>query len=160
MVDTFAASDPWQGHDPGMLLIALFVGAATFMALAAYLGSRLAPETRRRYTPPRVLRDMSLCAIAAAIALYLWGLLHISLVEVQEQSEMCELRRPEGVPSLVGLRGDFFPLRVVCEGANGQDYTVLVPGYIAPSHAALLTLAALCAAASAVLHRRAAGAPV
>ncbi|MFF3840057.1 hypothetical protein [Streptomyces sp. NPDC001930] len=154
MVDTFAASDPWRGHDAGMLLIALFVAATTFMALATYLGSRLAPETRRRYTPPRVLRDMSLLAIAAAVALYVWGLLHIVLVDEQEQAEECELRRPEGIPSLVGRRGDFFPLRAVCEGSNGQDYTILVPDYITPSHAALLTLAALCAAASAALHRR------
>ncbi|WP_328943206.1 hypothetical protein OG259_18130 [Streptomyces sp. NBC_00250] len=158
MVDTWdswqSASDPWQGHDVGGLLVALFAGATTLMALTVYLFSRLAPQNLQRYTPTRALRDVPLLALAVATALYLWGLLLVLLTEDQEQAQECELRRPGDVPSLVGRRGDFFPLRVVCEGSNGHDYNVVVPDYITPAHAALLTVALLCAAGSAVLHRR------
>ncbi|MEV6246174.1 hypothetical protein AB0M38_08225 [Streptomyces sp. NPDC051742] len=147
------ASDPWQGHDIGGSLTALFVGAVTLAGLTAYLGSRLSPRTLRRYTPARVWRDVSLAALAAATALYLWGLLHVVLTDEQKQAEECELLRPADVPRLVGLRGDFVPLRLVCETPNGHDYNVVVPDHINPSLAVLLPLALVGAAVSGLLHR-------
>ncbi|WP_406059169.1 hypothetical protein OG462_19320 [Streptomyces sp. NBC_01077] len=148
------ASDPWRGHDIGGLFIALLAGAATLMGLTVYLGSRLAPDTFRRYTPARVWRDVSLAAVAAGAALYLWGLLHVLLTDEQEQAERCELLRPAGVPELVGLRGDFVPLRLVCETPDGHDYNVVVPDYINPLLTVLLLLALAGATASGLLHRR------
>ncbi|MFH9726897.1 hypothetical protein ACH4M4_28610 [Streptomyces sp. NPDC017254] len=148
------ASNPWQGHDVGGLFVGLFAGAAILMALTVYLCSRLSPGTLRRYTPARFCRDVSLAAVAAGTALYLWGLLHVLLTEEQEQAEACEARRPGDVPVLVGRRGDFVPLRLVCEASNGRDYDVVIPGYINPSLAVLLTLALAGAVASGLLHRR------
>ncbi|MFC9385128.1 hypothetical protein [Streptomyces venezuelae] len=147
------ASDPWQGHDVGGLFVGLFAGAAVLVGLTVYLASRLAPANFRRYTPVRVCRDVSLLAVALGSALYLWGLFHLLLTDEQDQAEECELRRPAGVARLVGLRGDFVPLRLVCETPNGHDYDVVVPGYINPSLTVLLLLALAGAVAAGLLHR-------
>lgn len=147
------ASDPWQGHDVGGLFVGLFAGSTILMALTVYLGSRLSPGTLRRYTPARVCRDVSLAAVATGAVLYLWGLLHVLLTEEREQAEECAARRPADVPGLVGLRGDFVPLRLVCETPNGHDYDVLIPDYINPALAVLLLLALGGAAASGLLNR-------
>ncbi|MFJ8662342.1 hypothetical protein [Streptomyces sp. NPDC093795] len=148
------ASDPWQGHEPGVLLVLLFVGPAILMGLIVYLCSRLAPDNLRRYTPHRACRDLSLAAVASGVALYTWGLLHLFLTERQEQGQECELRRPGGEGALVGLRGDFLPLRLVCETSYGSGYEVVVPGYINPAFAFLLWIAFVAAVASGVLHQR------
>ncbi|MCC3650907.1 hypothetical protein LIX60_05325 [Streptomyces sp. S07_1.15] len=88
------------------------------------------------------------------IALYLWGCLHLLFLEDQEQAEECERRRPEGAPTLVGHRGDFIPLRLICESSNGRDYSVIIPDYVNPSIAVLMLLALLSAAASGIFRRR------
>ncbi len=150
----FTATDPWQGHDIGGLFIALFAGAATLLGLMGYLCSRLSPQILRGYTPARAWRDVSLAAVAVGTALYLWGLLHVLLTDEQEQAEECDLRRPGDVPRLVGLRGDFVPLRLVCETPNGHDYNVVIPDYINPSLTVLLLLALFGAAVSGLLHRK------
>ncbi|WNF27450.1 hypothetical protein RI138_11720 [Streptomyces sp. C11-1] len=133
-------------------MVVFFVGITTLVSITAYLCSRLARRTRPRYTSVRAGRDVALAAIAAGIALYLWGLLHVLFLEDQEQAQECERQRPEGVPSLVGRRGDFLPLRLVCEASNGRDYSVLIPEYINPTIAVLTLLALLSAVASVVLH--------
>ncbi|WHM37438.1 hypothetical protein [Streptomyces sp. BPTC-684] len=146
------ASNPWQGHNNTALFTILLVGAAILISLIGYLASRLARETRRQYTPITAWRDASLLAAAAALAVYLWGCLHVVFLEDQEQAEACELHRPAGTPTLVGRRGDFIPLRLVCEASNGHDYSVVIPGYINPSVATLLLLALAGALTAAVLH--------
>ncbi|MER5202869.1 hypothetical protein [Streptomyces sp. NPDC002825] len=148
-------SDPWQGHDVGVLLGVVFCGTAALAGLAAYLGSRLAPRARRRYTPARAWRDASLAAAGAGLAVYLWGCLHVLFLEDRAQAEACETHRPPGVPALVGRRGDFLPLRLVCEASDGRDYTVVIPAYVNPTVTVLLLLALLGAVtAAALLHRR------
>ncbi|MEV5334882.1 hypothetical protein [Streptomyces werraensis] len=146
------ASDPWQGHDTTVLFALLFTGAPALIGLTAYLGSRLTRRSRRLITPVRACRDASLAAVAVALALYLWGLLHVLVLEDQEQAHECERHRPEGGSDLVGRRGDFVPLRLVCEASDGRDYSVVVPGYINPSVTVLLVLALVAAAASGILH--------
>ncbi|MEU5439003.1 hypothetical protein AB0G73_37520 [Streptomyces sp. NPDC020719] len=146
------ASNPWQGHNSTALFTILLVGAAILISLIGYLASRLAREARHRYTPVTAWRDASLLAAAAALALYLWGCLHVVFLEDQEQAEECELHRPAGTPTLVGRRGDFIPLRLVCEASNGHDYSVVIPHYINPSVAILLLLALAGALTAAVLH--------
>lgn len=146
------ASDPWRGHDPGALLTTVFVGVVALASLTVYLCSRFAQRARRSYTPDRAGRDVALASVAAGIAVYLWGLLHILFIEDQEQAETCERQRPDGVPALVGRRGDFIPLRLVCVASNGRDYSVLIPEYVNPVLAALVLLALLSAVASGVLY--------
>ncbi|MFH8450927.1 hypothetical protein ACH4CD_16970 [Streptomyces fungicidicus] len=137
-----------------MLLTLLLTGAPALIGLVAYLCSRPAPRARRRSTPARAWRDVSLAAVAAGLALYLWGLLHILFLDDREQARECERQRPAGTPALVGRRGDFLPLRLVCEGSDGHDYSVVVPGYINPSLTVLLSLALIAAVASGLLHRK------
>ncbi|MFE2444917.1 hypothetical protein ACFXDF_23200 [Streptomyces sp. NPDC059426] len=132
----------------------MLAGTATLLAIALYLCSRFTQQARLRRTPFTVWRDVSLATAAAALALYLWGCLHVFFLDDQDQSEECELQRPEGVPRLVGLRGDFIPLRLVCEASSGRDYSVIIPGYINPSIAVLLLLALACALVSALLHHK------
>ncbi|MBT3167224.1 hypothetical protein HTV80_29630 [Streptomyces sp. Vc74B-19] len=148
------ASDPWQGHDGTVLFALLLPGTPALIGLTAYLGSRLAKRARRRITPVRALRDASLTAVTVALALYLWGLLHVLLLDGQEQARECERHRPEGVPELVGRRGDFVPLRLVCEASDGRDYSVVIPGYINPSVTVLLVLALVAAVASGCMYHK------
>ncbi|MEU7044338.1 hypothetical protein AB0A77_25215 [Streptomyces varsoviensis] len=91
---------------------------------------------------------------AAALALYLWGCFHLLFLEDQELAEECERQRPEGTPTLIGRRGDFIPLRLVCEASNGHDYSIVIPKYINPSIALLLLLALACALTAAALYRK------
>ncbi|WKK22809.1 hypothetical protein QZH56_29265 [Streptomyces olivoreticuli] len=146
------ASNPWQGHNFAGLLAILIVGAATLLGLIGYLCSRLTRQARRGYTPFRLWRDLSLLTAAAALTVYLWGCLHLLFLEDQELAERCERQRPAGTPTLVGRRGDFIPLRLVCEASNGHDYSIVIPGYINPVVAFLLLLTLTCALASVVLH--------
>lgn len=146
------ASDPWQGHDFATLFTVLVAGALTGLSILAFLCSRLTRQARELRTAPAVWRDASLAATALAIALYLWGCLHVLFLEDQEQAEQCELHRPEGTPTLIGRRGDFIPLRLVCEAANGRDYSVVIPDYINPSIAVLLLLALAGVFVSVLLH--------
>ncbi|MEU8822531.1 hypothetical protein [Streptomyces sp. NPDC048636] len=148
------ASDPWQGHNFAALFSILLTGTTTLLGLAIYLCSRFTRQAHRRYTPFAAWRDVSLATVAAALALYLWGCLHVLFLEDQEQAEECERQRPEGVPHLVGRRGDFIPLRLVCEASDGRDYSVIIPGYINPTIASLLLLALGCALVSVLLHHK------
>ncbi|MFI1971428.1 hypothetical protein [Streptomyces cinnamoneus] len=104
------------------------------------------------HPPFRLWRDLSLLTAAAALAVYLWGCLHLLFLEDQELAERCERQRPAGTPTLVGRRGDFIPLRLVCEASNGHDYSIVIPGYINPTVALFLLLALICTLTSVVLH--------
>ncbi|MBB5117983.1 hypothetical protein [Streptomyces eurocidicus] len=134
------------------MLTILIAGAATLLGLIGYLCSRLTPQAHRG--PFRLWRDLSLLTSAAALAVYLWGCLHLLFLEDQELAERCERQRPAGTPTLVGRRGDFIPLRLVCEASNGHDYSIVIPGYINPTVALLLLLALSCALTSVVLHHK------
>ncbi|WP_405760542.1 hypothetical protein OG234_19775 [Streptomyces sp. NBC_01420] len=146
------ASDPWQGHDFAILFPVIIAGSLAGLGVLAFLGSRLTARARARRTAPAVWRDASLAAAGLALGLYVWGCLHVLFLEDQEQAEQCELHRPEGTPRLVGRRGDFIPLRLVCEASDGHDYSVVIPHYVNPSVAVLLLLALACGTASLLLH--------
>ncbi|MEV0915872.1 hypothetical protein AB0I93_16655 [Streptomyces sp. NPDC049967] len=148
-----SAGSPWQGHDFAVLFAVLIAGATTVLGLALYLCSRFTRQARRRRTSQAVWRDVSLVMAALGIALYLWGCLHVLFLGDQEQAEACERGRPEGVTALVGRRGDFVPLRLVCEAAGGRDYSVVIPGFVNPVLAVLLSVGLVCALVAAILHR-------
>ncbi|MFE7748604.1 hypothetical protein [Streptomyces sp. NPDC057428] len=148
------ASDPWQGHDFSILFTVLIAGTSALLGCTAYLCSRFSRRARHLCTPSRVWRDLSLAAAAATLALYLWGCLHLLFLEDQEEAMECEPNRPEGTPRLVGLRGDFVPLRLVCETLDGRDFAVVVPGYVDPALVALLLLALGCGLVSVLLRRK------
>jgi hypothetical protein len=148
------ASDPWQGHNfPALFAIAL-CGAAALLALVVYLCSRLTPGNLRSCTAPAAWRDVSLLTAAASLALYLWGCLHVVFMDREAEGQACEAARPPDVRHLVGMRGDFVPLRLVCRAAEGRDYSILVPHYVNPGILVLLLLGLVCAAVSVLLSRR------
>ncbi|MFF3261100.1 hypothetical protein ACFYWO_18240 [Streptomyces sp. NPDC002932] len=136
-----------------MLFSVLIAGATTVLGLVLYLCSRFTRQAWRRRTSQAVWRDVSLVMAALGIALYLWGCLHVLFLEDQEQAEACERGRPEGVTALIGRRGDFVPLRLVCEAAGGRDYSVVIPSFVNPVLAVLLSVGLVCALVAAILHR-------
>ncbi|MER5546113.1 hypothetical protein ABT072_27525 [Streptomyces sp. NPDC002589] len=149
------ASDPWQGHNFPALFAIVLCGAAALLALLVYLCSRLTPRNLRSCTPPAVWRDASLLTAAASLALYLWGCLHVIFMDREEEGQACEVARPPDVRHLVGMRGDFVPLRLVCRAADGRDYSILIPHYVNPTLLVLLLLGLTCGAVSVLLSRRA-----
>lgn len=149
-----SAGSPWQGHDFAVLFAVLIAGATTVLGLVLYLFSRFTRQARRRRTSQAVWRDISVVMAALGIALYLWGCLHVLFLEDQEQAEACERGRPEGVTALIGRRGDFVPLRLVCEAVDGRAYSVVIPGFVNPVLAVLLSAEFACALVAVVLHRR------
>ncbi|MCP3754049.1 hypothetical protein [Streptomyces sp. TBY4] len=149
------ASDPYQGHGFPALFTIAFVGAALLVSLLVYLGSRLSRKHVRGGTPATACRDLSLTAAAGALAMYLWGCLHLLFVERQERGVECA--KVQGVaegPGAEAITGDFIPLQLVCHMPGGRTHTVLVPDYINPSVAVLLALALTAAVTSVALGRK------
>ncbi|WP_329041423.1 hypothetical protein OHT61_25520 [Streptomyces sp. NBC_00178] len=151
----FAASDPYQGHSFTALLAILIAGAAALCAIAVHLCSRLARRSRQARTPASTWRDVTLLASAGALALYLWGCLHLLLLDRQERGTRCayvdgELQRP----GAEAATGDFIPLRLVCRMPDGTSHTAVVPDYINPTIAVLLLLALGAGTVSLLLHRK------
>ncbi|GGY10914.1 hypothetical protein [Streptomyces tanashiensis] len=149
------ASDPYQGHDATVLLTVVLVGPLVLLGLLVYLCSRLPRRRRPAGDLSAAWRDLSLLAVACALALYLWGCLHLLFVDRQERGTECA--KVDGVVRGRGaeaVTGDFVPLRLVCHMPGGRSHTVLVPEYINPSVAVLLLLA-LAGGLASVLHGRA-----
>ncbi|MCD7445280.1 hypothetical protein K4B79_44760 [Streptomyces lincolnensis] len=147
------APDPYQVHDYAVLSTILIAGAPALLGLLAYLGACLAPRRLRAHRPATALRDTGLLCAAAALAVYLWGCLHVVFLERQEIGNRCA--QVAGGVRVAGFHGDFVPLRLVCRTDDGRDLTVVIPAYVNPSTAVLLLLALACAGAAALLARRA-----
>ncbi|MFI8007568.1 hypothetical protein [Streptomyces sp. NPDC086010] len=150
-----AASDPYQGHGFTALLTILIAGAAVLCAMAAHLGSRFMRRARQARTAASTWRDVTLLTTAGALALYLWGCLHLLLLDRQERGTRCayvdgELHRP----GAEATTGDFVPLRLVCRMPDGTSHTAVVPEYINPTIAVLLLIALAAGTVSLLLHRR------
>lgn len=133
----------------------MIAGAAVLLGLTVYLFSRLARRGRTARTPPAAWRDLSLLALGASLALYLWGCLHLVLLDRQERGEECAT--VDGVlerPGADATTGEFIPLRLVCRMPDGSSHTAVVPDYINPTIAVLLLLALACGVISVLLHRK------
>ncbi|MFI9171422.1 hypothetical protein [Streptomyces lincolnensis] len=143
------APDPYQVHDYAVLSTILIAGAPALLAAVAYLGASLAPRRLRAHRPATALRDAGLLCSAAALALYLWGCLHVVFLERQEIGNRCA--QVSGGVRVAGFHGDFVPLRLVCRTDDGRDLTVVVPSYLNPSIAVLLLLALACAGTAVLL---------
>ncbi|WP_240499218.1 hypothetical protein [Streptomyces prasinus] len=148
------ASDPYQTHGFTALFTVLLAGLPALIGLVAYLASRLMPErlcSRGLRTPAAVCRDLALLCSAAALALYMWGCLHLLLLDRQGVGNACA--KQSGGVRVAAFHGDFVPLRMVCRTDAGSVFTVVVPDYVNPSVAVLLLLVVTCATAGLLLHR-------
>ncbi|MEV0012233.1 hypothetical protein AB0M10_00070 [Streptomyces sp. NPDC051840] len=150
-----AASDPYQGHSFVVLTTVLLAGTAVLCAAVAFLCSRLTARGRADGTPATVWRDLALSASTAGLALYLWGCLHLYLLDRQDRGNRCAyvdgvLQRP-GAEATVG---EFVPLRLVCRMPDGTSHTAVVPEYINPSVAVSLALALAAGGVSLMLHHK------
>lgn len=148
-------TDPYQLHNYTALSTIMLAGSPALLGLLAYLGSRLTPQLLRAYAPPTVWRDLSLLATAGALALYLWGCLHLIFREREDVGHACDKEVGPDAPHMDAFHGDFIPLRIVCHTEDGHTYTPpVVPDYINPSIAVLLLLALAAGVTSAALHRK------
>lgn len=135
-------SDPYQPHDFTTLFTIVITGLAELIGLATYLGSRLTRQKLRARTPSAAWRDLSLLTVAASLAVYLWGCLHVLFLERQDIGTACA-KKAEGI-RVAAFHGDFLPLRLVCRTDAGHSYTVIIPGYLNPAGAVLLLSALAC----------------
>ncbi|GAA2419432.1 hypothetical protein [Streptomyces glaucus] len=148
-------TDPYQVHDFTVLLTILIAAPPALIGLIAFLGARLAPRRFRSpgsRAPAAVLLDVTALCSAAVLALYLWGCLHVAFLGRQGVGNACA-READGA-RVAAFHGDFVPLRIVCRTDAGDSFTVVVPGYLNPSLAALLLLALACGAAGLLLRRK------
>ncbi|MFD3607807.1 hypothetical protein ACFWXA_07010 [Streptomyces atroolivaceus] len=150
-----AASDPYQGHGFTALTVIMLAGTAALCGAVAFLCSRFTRQNRSARTPVAVWRDLALLSSAGGLALYLWGCLHLYLLDRQDRGTRCAyvdgvLQRP-GAEATVG---EFVPLRLVCRMPDGSSHTAVVPEYINPTIAVLLLLALAAGIVSLLLHRK------
>ncbi|MER5214213.1 hypothetical protein ABT063_27480 [Streptomyces sp. NPDC002838] len=150
-----AASDPYEGHNYFVLLaIMLLAGPAALLALAGYAAA--AGRRWREGRPGALWECCAALALAASIAVYMWGCLHLMFVDDRNMVEECAKAGGEDKARQVdGYIGEFVPLRFICHMPNGRSYTAIVPDYINPTAAAFLLLMACCICMS-VIQRRAA----
>jgi len=115
------------------------------------------------------LRRLAVASSAVAIALYMWGLLHVlgAVMEAEDGgTDSAPIRscRTAGWQERTEANGiidysvDFIPLRFVCETNDGGSYaTDAVPGYVNPAVAGFALTAGVCGGAAAVESERRAG---
>ncbi|MEO3978660.1 hypothetical protein [Streptomyces sp. CAU 1734] len=133
----------YAGHHPiAVLAIVLFGLIAILMGLV-YLCVTLAARRAKPRTAAEKWRAGSVACVCAAIALYVWGALHLVLLDETAQSESCRnTGGPQQAARVDGYIGEYVPLRLVCHISEGGSYTTAVPGYVNPG-VAILVLAAL-----------------
>lgn len=147
------ASGPWQEHNPAVLLTLIFLDAVTLLSLTAYLCSRLTREVRKRCTrcavPGRIPGGGRRVARPLPVGMS-------SPARPRTTGTVRGVR--EGAPRRSGghrrNHRRLHPLRLACHLPDGRSYPVVIPGYINPSIAALLTLALASVITAALLYRR------
>lgn len=148
-------SDPYEGHNSAVVTAIMLAGAPALIGLVAYTTASLARFRRVKPTPAAVLRACSLLLVTAAFAVYLWGCSHLFLLEDEDRARAClEVLGRENARRVDRYIADFVPLRFACHLPDGRSYNALVPEYINPSIAVLLSLALACGIMSVLLNRK------
>ncbi|MGV9914302.1 hypothetical protein [Streptomyces tendae] len=138
-----------------VLLLVVVVAVVTAVGLTGHGASVLAARRARGPGAGRALRALAAVAGAAAVAVYAWGLLHVTGAVMESNGGAGSAPAPpcrtpgheERALHVIDQSVSFLPLGFVCETTDGGEYTSDdVPGYVNPVTAAL----ALTAVASAV----------
>lgn len=135
------------------------VGALVLVVRGIMLGVRRGPRSRAEF-----LKAIALAASGAALGMYAWGMICLSLPVADAGSGGTDSAPPipcreAGMDKAMHVRDygvGLLPLAFECELAGGGSYTVpsAVPAYVNSSTAALLLLAAAAAAGSGVVRAR------
>ncbi|GGU53798.1 hypothetical protein [Streptomyces daghestanicus] len=144
------------------VLLLVLVAAVTGVVLGRAARRRPRPPEPAPAAPPRPpaagLRTLAWWTGAAAVLLYLWGLLHLAFAVLAAEdggTGSAPLRpcraaaHPERAERVTGYSVSYLPLRFRCETPDGDGYpSDAVPGYVT-SGAAVLALACAASAVTA-----------
>ncbi|MFF1411557.1 hypothetical protein ACFVX6_17515 [Streptomyces sp. NPDC058289] len=79
-------------------------------------------------------RAVASLGMAFGFAMYLWGLLHVALLDETAQFEACmKAGGTENVARVDAFEGEYVPLRLMCRVDEGGSYGAAVPGYVNPA---------------------------
>ncbi|WP_406196375.1 hypothetical protein OH807_09570 [Kitasatospora sp. NBC_01560] len=107
---------------------------------------------RHRGDTGRLVRGLSALAAAGAVALYLWGALHVGLQVIDAEDggtdstplRPCRAAGMEKALLVDDYEVEYLPLGFVCHVPGGRSYAVdAVPGYVTPAVLALAAAAVL-----------------
>lgn len=143
------ASDPFEGHSPLALVLIILVGLIVAASLAVYGFSTMARHGVRRSGPATVFRSLATLAAAAAVAVYVWGAVHLVLMDDTAITQAC--REAVGKARAAGIdryEASYIPLRLGCQVGGDEVYAVGVPGYVNPAALGFALTAAVLAASA------------
>jgi len=138
-----------------VLLLIVVVAVVSAVGLTGHGASVLAARRVRGTGTGPALHALAAFAGAAAVAVYAWGVLHVTGAVMESNGGASSAPAPpcrtpgneERALHVIDQSVSFLPLGFVCETTDGGEYTSDdVPGYVNPATAAL----ALTAAAGAV----------
>ncbi|MFJ8473681.1 hypothetical protein [Kitasatospora sp. NPDC094011] len=128
---------PFTRHD-GTVVLLLFLLCAVATPWLATRGTRALLRARKAGAQAMALACGPALGWAAACGLYAWGLLRLGMADDYTENMACN----EVLGSrLVGFDPSFLPLEFGCVGADGRTVPVIVPSYLNPALAVLVTCA-------------------
>ncbi|MEU8673798.1 hypothetical protein [Streptomyces sp. NPDC048560] len=131
-------TDPYAGHGVLALGLVILVGLLVAGALVVYACVTFARLGVGRTDALVLLRPVAALAAAGAVGLYVWGALHLALLDETRQDSACkEAVGPAHVMEIDAYRPTYIPLGLGCHVRSGDTYQAGVPGYVNPAVAAL-----------------------
>lgn len=147
-----------------LLLLLIPAGLVTVAGAVGYSLSTLARAGVRRTGRAVWFRCAAWFLVAAAAAVYTFGLLAVALtvLDAEDGGADSSPLRPCRTPGqwqralhVVDYTVDYVPLRFVCRTNDGEDYAAdSVPGYVNPAALGLALAAAACGGVSAYASER------
>ncbi|MER6166622.1 hypothetical protein [Streptomyces violaceorubidus] len=126
-----------------MFLLLLLVAVVSAVGLTGHGASVLAARRARGMGAGPVLHALAAFAGAAVVALYAWGLLHVTGAVMESDGGA------GSAPAPPCRMPGYLPLGFVCETTDGADYTSDdVPGYVNPATAVASAVGTGCASES------------
>ncbi|MEV6587542.1 hypothetical protein [Streptomyces acidicola] len=127
------ASDPFAGPSPLIVLLIIVVGGITAFGLAGYGFGRLGRHGVRGSGPEVVLPSLAALAGAAALAMYVWGAVHLLLDETMTTDACREAVGEQHAAGIDRYDVSYVPLRLGCHVEGVGTYAAAVPGYVNPA---------------------------
>ncbi|MEV0782981.1 hypothetical protein AB0I52_08335 [Streptomyces sp. NPDC050423] len=148
-------SDPYSGHSVLALGLVILIGVLVAGVLGVYACVSVARNGVRRSGSLVLFRSVAALAAAGAAALYVWGALHLALLDETRRDLACkEAVGPAHVMEIDSYRPAYIPLGLGCHVATGTTYPAGVPGYVNPAAAALALTAVVLGGFSALESER------
>ncbi|ANW17455.1 hypothetical protein [Streptomyces clavuligerus] len=122
------------------LALCFLVAALGAFGFSGY-GFRAVTEGHRAKGVSVVARSGAALSVAACLAVYAWGAVHLFLDE-SGTAEACRSAAPEQFASVNRYSVSYVPPALHCHVPGGASYEAAVPGYVTPAMIALGLIAA------------------